>query len=527
MRLRITKNLNLQFNATIFFLAVCIISYIFVFFMLSLLRYKAFFSFEWEDLAEVNRLCWNISQGNLVNFLQFLFINGKYYLVHIVPIFFLVSVFYFMVPHINTLFFVVTSALAIAAVPIYAIGVELLKNKKAALSLAIAYLLYAPKNSLNFLDGDSSIFVIPLLLTAFYAALTGKRGWFIFISILVMLCKTETPIYITVLTSYLFLKRKEFDRINGKVYLYIGGLSLCLFFLHIALASILSEESLCTECQELNPKNPIRFFVQNHGFGFLSRVKIQCLVKLFWPVLAFPLFTSQILIGLPSVFLVIITENFVLQRAHYISSLVPAIFIGTIFFIKRTYALTQRVVERYFSGKWKDLNQKQYYAILSFAVFIGCLLSNFGNNVIGGLHSEELDVIKDRRFVDAYNIYDSRYYVMDEEDKIAWRMIGLIPKNPDISVAASGDLLAPLSSRKKILEFLDDRFDYYDVDYILLHNKPMYMGAGHYSWDDARMGKELNHLLKDAHWDTIAIEGDFYLFKKNHNKPIKKEDIRT
>jgi len=97
-------------------------------------------------------------------------------------------------------------------------------------------------------------------------------------------------------------------------------------------------------------------------------------------------------------------------------------------------------------------------------------------NIIGGPRSTGWGVIKDTRFMNIKSIYDKRFYVMDEEDKMAWRMINKIPNDPDIAVSASGDLLAPLSSRKKMIEFLDDDYDYYDVDYILIHNRHMYMG---------------------------------------------------
>lgn len=472
--------------------------YVLIFFVLSVLRYKAFFSYEWEDVSAIYQLCWQISRGNIGPYVQGIILRDGEHLFHIMPIYFLVSLFYIVSPHIYTTFFLVAVCLGVAAIPIYFIAFRVFQNKSAALSLAMAYLLYAPKNSLNFLDGDSSIYVIPLLLYAFYSVLVGRRIWFVVFSALVMLCKTETPLYVAVLGLYLFIKRREFNKISPRMFLIVGGVAAFVFALNIYLFDLWTDDSICYSCREPSFWRSMWFVVSHPTLSFLSEAQTQSLAKLFMPVLFFPVFTFEMLLGLPSLLFVVIADHFVYQRAHYISALIPALFIGTIYFIKK--------LQLRFKMKSP--------VVLAAAVLGGCLVSNFTDNIIGGPYPISEGIVEDTRFIDAKNIYAIRFYVMDAEDKIAWRMINMIPKDPDVAVAASGDLLIPLSSRKKILQFLDKGYDYRDVDYILIHNRSMYMGAGHYEWDKERAQEEIGLLLADRNWDLIAQEGTFYLFKK-------------
>ena len=489
---------DLKSHKRIWILICGVILYIALFFTLTVLRYKAFFSYEWEDLAHMNGAYWNVSQGNMIGFIKFLFQDNTHDVVHIAPIMFVISAIYFFVPHIYTLFFVVTLSLAIAAVPIYFIGMKLLKNDNAALLFSIAYLLYAPKNIFNFLDGDTSIFLIPLLLFTFYAVLAGNKVWFVVCSILVMLCKTETPVYIIVFALYFLIKQQEFHKIPNKMYLTMGGIAGVLFVLNIFFFQLLSEEDICYSCRGSSFIGAVSFVATYPILDMLSDIQIQSLLKMVFPVVFFPVFTAEIFLGLPSLLAFILAGDFVHQRAHYLAGFVPAIFIGSIYFVRRLYVKF-----------WT-----QFSPALAAIIFLGCLFSNFTDHIIGGPYPVAEGFIPDIRFLDVRNLYDKRFYVMDDEDKIAWRMIRMIPKDPNIAISASGDLLAPLSSRKKLIEFLDDDYDYYNVDYILIHNKYMYMGAGHYFWDGVRMDAELEKLLANNDWVLIAQEGTFYLFRR-------------
>ena len=471
-------------------LLILITSYVFVFFVLAQLRYHSFFSYEWEDQAEVNRLYWNISQGKFVDLYKDILSTGRYYKVHFLWISFAVAAFYKLYPHIQSLFFIISSSLAISAIPIYLIALRLLKSRLSALLLASSYLFYAPKHSLNFLDSDPIIFIIPLLLFAFYAAIKAKTRWLYFLTALVLICKTESPLFVITFAAYLYVQRKQLQlETKTCLILFFSGVLFC--FLNFYLYQKISSNSLFDGLYIQNSFDLLDFASQ-YNHSAISAVHGKTLFQLFWPVLLLPIFSWELYVGLPSLVLIILTQDFVFQKAHYISGVVPFIFIGTIYVIKK-FPVRPRL-----------------QLLLSLLVLAGCVMSNFGHNVIGAAYPSSAGIVEDKRFLSANNIFDKRFYLMDEDDKIAWRLIKMVPD--DTSVTASGDLLVPFSSRAKLYEFLNTHFDYYNVDYMLLHNKNAYIGAGHYEWDDKKMREELDKLLKDENWSLLEKEGNFFLF---------------
>ena len=139
-----------------------------------------------------------------------------------------------------------------------------------------------------------------------------------------------------------------------------------------------------------------------------------------------------------------------------------------------------------------------------------------GKNIYGSLHT---DRIYDKQFVDARNIYDRRFYVQDDLDKTAWKIIKMIPK--DAVVSATGDLLMPLSHRKEVYEFafddIDDGggYDYFDVDYIAVNNTNQYHGAGHYAFPEERHMHKLNGLIRNGTFDVLYEKKGFLLLKRS------------
>jgi hypothetical protein len=296
------------------------------------------------------------------------------------------------------------------------------------------------------------------------------------------------------LTAYLFLQRKRFN-IKTSTCCILGALSVICLTSYIAISSATSKNSLFDGFYTRTFLGAVLYAFQ-HPFTFISAAHKQVILRLLAPVLFLPLFSWEVLLGLPGLFQILLTESYVFQRANYLVGLIVSIFIGTIFVIS------------------KFPSRPRLQLILVSLVLIGCALSNCGNNIIGSPWPPEAGDIRDTRFISTRNIYDPRFYIMDDDDKIAWKFIKMIP--PEASVSVSGDLLAALSSRAWEREFLFDPYDYYDVDYILLHNKYMYIGAGHYAWDDERMKRELSGLLANKQWKLLMQENEFYLFKRIH-----------
>jgi uncharacterized membrane protein len=479
--------------------------YLLLFLNLSILRYKSFFSYESEDLAKINQALWNTHDGRFLNQTIEVAEFGKegmpVYRIRYNFIYLLVAILYFIYPHIYTLFFAVALSLALSAIPIYLITLEVLSSRWAAFLMAIAYLLYSPKNSLNFIDGDSIIFAIPLLLFAFYFALKNRTKLVFLFSLLAISCKPDAPLFVMLLALYFFMKNKSFF---GVLFL----VSLVLFILGVFYHSKYGTTSLSSYFH-MPSLTGTMIYILNHPLTFLPSANKKVLLQCLAPLSFFPIFSLEFYIGLPSFLLIILTKDLVFQRAHYISGLIPFLFIGLSYSIKNISAN----LCLYFKKLRFEISGKFIYLFLTALIFMGCLFSNFGDNIIGSVYSEEHGGrIEDERFLTTKNIFDRRFYVLDKDDIIAWDMIKKIPA--DASVAASGDLLAQLSSRRKLREFLCDDYIYYDVEYLLLHNKYMYIGAGHYYWDTERMRREIDLLLKNKQWLLIAEKGDFLLFKR-------------
>jgi uncharacterized membrane protein len=484
-------------------LVVLILLYVSLFSFLAFLRCQSFFSYEWEDQAEINRVLWGFSRGSITDLIQNYMPEGVYYKFHTAFFLYFLAFFYNVYPHPGTLFVLTALALGVTAFPLFLIAKRLFQSGHTAFMLAVAYLLYAPKHNLNFLDGDPIIFLVPLLAMAFYAALTGRTLWLVICLIFSLTLKTEAPLFVIMFTVYLFYQRRKGLQVSGKTCLFLLLSALAFLLMNFFLYGRFSTGSMFSGFYNGNLPGAMAHGAQK-VIALMSSAHGWVWVQLFAPVLFFPLFSIELYIGLPSLVLVFLTQDFVFQRAHYLAGLMPFVFIGTIYVLKR---LSER---------------PRLQSLFITLIFSGCFLSNFGHNILGTSYPPKVGgAIADTRFISAKNIFDPRFYAQDDGDRIAWKMIGMIPENASVSV--SGDLMVPLSSRQRVFEFLDRAYDYYNVDFILIHNKNMYLGAGRYEWSDTQMKEELELLLRRQDWSLVSREGDYYLFRRDRQSGPRKK----
>ncbi|MBM4050600.1 MAG: DUF2079 domain-containing protein, partial [Planctomycetes bacterium] len=99
-------------------LLALVLLYAGLFTALNVLRYRAFFCTEWEDLAVRNQMLWNAAHGRLWTQSIFCFPHPD----HFEPIEFLLVPFYWLRPHVTTLFALQSLALGLGAVPIFLIA---------------------------------------------------------------------------------------------------------------------------------------------------------------------------------------------------------------------------------------------------------------------------------------------------------------------------------------------------------------------------------------------------------------------
>jgi len=117
---------------------------------------------------------------------------------------------------------------------------------------------------------------------------------------------------------------------------------------------------------------------------------------------------------------------------------------------------------------------------------------------------------------------------MYKEDKLAWEFIKMIPK--DASVTASGDLLTPLATRKKLYSFglnepeaweneyrLIKNYTYpaYKSDYILIHTKNICNGlGGQYAFVNKELADKIIRTKLRDKYVVIKQKGNFILLRR-------------
>jgi len=155
------------------------------------------------------------------------------------------------------------------------------------------------------------------------------------------------------------------------------------------------------------------------------------------------------------------------NQHHWFAPAVPFVFAGS---ISGALGLSGWI------SKDDDSKKKIAFRILGLMAIGASLLFTFFGGLVGKYHNDKKD---DLTFLELKSVFDSRIYTMTETDKIAWRMIEKIPA--DATVTTNYGLMTPLATRENIKEFGRDapRYNYFDFDYILIHLKDQYFGAGH------------------------------------------------
>lgn len=489
-------------------LAAVVILYVVVFFWLNMARYRALFSFEWEDEAIENQIAWNTAHGRF--FYQS--IDDGLFAGHFTPFHATIALFHLLYPHIVTWYFLSILAVALTSFVIYALSLEVLKDKLQSFFVALLFLFYPPLHYLNLGPIDTVIFTMPLVTLAYFCFIRNKFVAFILLLLLCLSCK-ESMVFLVFMFSIAAL----FCRKDKKWFfapLFMAGLwffiTIIFIFPHIS------------DVHYMDKSNNFAFYSDDWGtlkmiikfFCFsplkaiaymLSPEHFPLIVKLFIPVLFLPIFSTVTLIGLSGFLQLMLTKGPLgLAQSYYLANVAPFIFIGFIYGLRRlSHLLSGLSVLR--------ITQKTTAYVLIVGSFLSSILVIFGGNIYGTIHSDE---IHDKRFMNIKNIYNSKFYTMDEGDKVAWSLIKMIP--PHASVSASGDLLIPLSHREKLVEFGPTEFtqDYFNVDYILINKKNMYFGAGHYARPKESDFIKLESLVRQGNFVLVAGKESYFLYKR-------------
>ncbi|MGI0053663.1 MAG: DUF2079 domain-containing protein, partial [Thermoplasmata archaeon] len=162
-------------RAPLFALALLIVGYFAVSFALSYLRWEELATTNW-DLGIFEQALWSTTHGHPFYEAGDWETYGVSSLLQVHPALFLYALvpLYAALPSAPTLFFVQSSAVALAAVPIYATGLKVIGRPAPALLVAGLYLIAAPLLLANLYDFHLES-LLPLELTLlYYLWLTGR-----------------------------------------------------------------------------------------------------------------------------------------------------------------------------------------------------------------------------------------------------------------------------------------------------------------------------------------------------------------
>ncbi len=503
-------------NKKFFFLILLSIAYSVIFFLLKYFQYKSFFSFEWDDDAVNVQLAYNTLHG--LFFKQSIF-NAPLFYGRFTPIIIFPAIFFKFFPYVPVWFALISFSYGFSAVIVYLISNNILKDDVASFLIVLIYLFYAPLHYLNLGTVEPRTFaLLPIFLMYYFFICNRYIISFLFFLIAIS-AKQDIALVGCLWGGYCLYRNK---RIKSGIFIII--ISLLYFF----FSNYLMNNVFYTPGVDSHPENLIfvrynmytvkafLYKLLNDPYSIVDLVfsgnHLRWFVLVFYPLCFIPLFSLETYIAIPIMLEIFITKGVRNYDSEYLAVVIPFLFIGFIWFFRRLKV-----------GR----NLKIFILIL---VLICSIFSNFYRNIIGDNYFEtpiDKENCVDKRFNNVRNIFNKKLYIMDSEDKKAWKFISLIPRNA--SVTASGDLLLPLAMRNKLYSFglneseaweneayLMKNFYYpsYEADYILIHTKNLCNGlGGQYAFVDKAQANEIVNKLKNK-YVIVKKDGNFILLHK-------------
>ena len=181
-------------RVAVFLLVGVVILYTVVYSVLSIARYNTFHATTF-DLGIMTQVVWNTAHGRLFETSLGRAINakliGSYMGNHVRPFLLLLAPIYRLWPDPRLLLVVQSTALGMAAVPLYAIALRRTSDPRFASVVALCYLAYPALGFLNLFDFHPIAFSIPCIFLAYWALLEGRMGLFWIVVVLALFTKEE------------------------------------------------------------------------------------------------------------------------------------------------------------------------------------------------------------------------------------------------------------------------------------------------------------------------------------------------
>lgn len=391
-----------------------ILAYFIFFGIFTSLRHYNFQTQTW-DLAIFVQSLWNTLQGKVMhNNLEEV---GNTLGVHFSPILFLLVPGYALFPTPYFLLIIQTLALAMGAWPAYLLSRKIIGKKGWPLIFAAGYLLYPSLHWINTFDFHPVAFLIPLLLASFYFLETKQWGWAYLFLILSAATREDSILAVLFVGIYLFLRAfLEKNQKEMKIGFAIITISTFYFLLSTKIIMPALGGGLLRIDRYAQLGNTPKEIIKNIPGIVFTAGKLNYLLRLFLPMIFLPLLSWPAAILLAPG----LTENLLTDYQRQFSSFYQydSVLVGSIF-AASLYGL------KWILAKQPE-KEKVFRRMLIAAVIIGYVIYSPINPIF----------------------FPTDLFFSNPRWEAFRAMVKLVPKNPQITVAANTNLIPHLSNRE-------------------------------------------------------------------------------
>ncbi|MFC1889786.1 DUF2079 domain-containing protein [Thermodesulfobacteriota bacterium] len=437
-------------------------------------HYRSFFSYEFEDAACYHQILWNAAHGRTLKpVASFSECEHEGFF----PSIWLLLPFYRIRPEPTTLIVLQTLVFGLGAVPVFLLSRRWTRRSWLQIFFTSLYLLQPLLHYQNLNYFRPAMLAPTLLLFIVYFFSNSRPLPLALTSLAVIGLRPEFAAILGMLgVGALFSGQRR----RWAVSLIVGSIVCYLLITQILMPHVYGFDYNASRfARQFSIEISMPDIADHGSFGgriynnlFHGDIGVWFRNCWGWQFLLF-LISPYSLLAAPGILgIVKLTEETASiqnNELHYLTSIFPFVFIGTIHGFSWLIRRPKRTLPSTQSN-----NKFLIYGGCTF-LSLGTLFQIVGDNIPGIVMAGRTP-IEDDRFTDARNLYDPVYTTLDDADRAAWKFIRRIPQ--DASVAATGDLLWALSARRELYQFGYDRE--WLTDYVLINSRSLFIGAGTY-----------------------------------------------
>mgnify|MGYP001594137610 CR=1 FL=1 len=456
------------------------------------------------DLSIFDQPIWHFSRGEAplssIKYNQF---PGAHILGdHFHPILLTLAPLYWLWNDVRLLLIIQALAVVFAGWPIYKMAKYLIKNEFFSLALVFSFLTFIGiQAAIDWDFHETALAVLPLSFALYFLVTNNRRGyWLCFL--LGLLFKEDMPLYFSAVGLFWLIKKRDYKLglttifISIIYYLIVTQKLIPYFkgdrFAYEELDPLLGQTtgdlfktaltSPWTIIQViLTPALKIKTIL-----NYLASYAFLPLVEPFSLLLILPNIVARFLTQLPQRWLI---------RYQYGAILAPLLAFGTVYAVLNIQSLIG-----YFSSRLLGLGKESVIrtfrkialVVISLALISAPLVQTFRTGTF------------------LPRVFSAREYQFDENDRLNYELLKMIPKDPNVSVMAQSAFVPHLAHRQEIYRYEDTLLAQTQPQYILMslneHTDPMYT--------QEQLRERIENLRTLKQYEVIYWDGIRLLMKK-------------